>query len=60
MSWYEWIVKIYELVIIEYPNSGDLIDDFRHCMQFNGNYGRSKIVDHLSDEIERRLLHVGK
>uniref|UniRef100_A0A158R4U9 Anaphase-promoting complex subunit 2 n=1 Tax=Syphacia muris TaxID=451379 RepID=A0A158R4U9_9BILA len=52
-------LQIYELVIIDYPQSCDLIDDFRHCMQFNGNYGRTEIVNHLSDEIEHRLLHVG-
>uniref|UniRef100_A0A183TWI9 Anaphase-promoting complex subunit 2 n=1 Tax=Toxocara canis TaxID=6265 RepID=A0A183TWI9_TOXCA len=51
--------QIFNLVIVDYPESGDLIDDLRYCMQNNGGYGRSKLTETLASEVERRLLHVG-
>ena len=54
------VLQVYTLVIVDYPRSGDLIDDFRRCMLDTGNYGRSEIVDFLSKEVQNRLLHIGK
>lgn len=47
-------------MIVHYPESGDLIDDLRRCMQNNAGYGRKKLTKTLASEVERRLLHVGK
>lgn len=51
--------RIFDLVIVHYPESGDLIDDLRRCMQNNAGYGRKKLTKTLASEVERRLLHVG-
>uniref|UniRef100_A0A915B0F9 Anaphase-promoting complex subunit 2 TPR repeats domain-containing protein n=1 Tax=Parascaris univalens TaxID=6257 RepID=A0A915B0F9_PARUN len=51
--------QIFDLVVVRYPESGDIIDDLRHCMQNNAGYGRKKLVETLASEVKRRLLHIG-
>ncbi|VBB27513.1 unnamed protein product [Acanthocheilonema viteae] len=51
--------KIYDLVIVEYPQSSGVIDDLRCCMQNNGGFGRMLLMDVLTKDVEQRLLQVG-
>ncbi|MCP9258892.1 Anaphase-promoting complex subunit 2 [Dirofilaria immitis] len=51
--------KIYDLVIVEYPQSSGVIDDLRCCMQNNGGFGRMLLMDILTKDVEQRLLQVG-
>uniref|UniRef100_A0A915PXR5 Anaphase-promoting complex subunit 2 TPR repeats domain-containing protein n=1 Tax=Setaria digitata TaxID=48799 RepID=A0A915PXR5_9BILA len=52
-------VQIYDLVIVEYPESSGVIDDLRYCMQNNGGFGRTLLMDVLTKDVEKRLLQVG-
>ncbi|VDM19756.1 unnamed protein product [Wuchereria bancrofti] len=51
--------KIYDFVIVEYPQSSGVIDDLRCCMQNNGGFGRMLLMDTLTKDVEQRLLQVG-
>ncbi|VIO90833.1 Anaphase-promoting complex subunit 2-like [Brugia malayi] len=51
--------KIYNFVIVEYPQSSGVIDDLRCCMQNNGGFGRMLLMDTLTKDVEQRLLQVG-
>uniref|UniRef100_A0A0R3RFV7 Anaphase-promoting complex subunit 2 n=1 Tax=Elaeophora elaphi TaxID=1147741 RepID=A0A0R3RFV7_9BILA len=51
--------KIYDLVIVEYPKSSRVIDDLRCCMQNNGGFGRTLLMDILTKDVDRRLLQIG-
>ncbi|VDM98203.1 unnamed protein product [Thelazia callipaeda] len=51
--------RIYDLVIIEYPDSTGVIDDLRYCMNNNDGFGRKLLMDNLTKDVEEKLLQVG-
>ncbi|MFH4973965.1 hypothetical protein AB6A40_000674 [Gnathostoma spinigerum] len=53
------IKQIYDIVIVEYPDSADVVDDLRTAMLNQNGYGRTEIVNILLEGIHKRLLHVG-